>query len=98
MRALARKSPVGLSPIVILTGLVMNVEANARTDSGQVAVNIRVWRLPMAGVVLIILRISSSNPLSSILSASSSTWIESVYQRNSFRELEKLSTMDIQHI
>ena len=64
---------MGLSaPMEMCTGVRMKVEARSRTEGGQVAVNMRVWR-PLVGVVLRILRISSSKPLSSMRSASSRT-------------------------
>ena len=70
---LARSSPVGLSaPMEMWTGWVMNVAARSRTEGGQVAVNMRVCR-PFWVVVPMILRISSSKPLSSMRSASSNT-------------------------
>ena len=70
---LARSSPVGLSaPMEMCTGCVMNVEASSRTEGGHVAVNMRVCR-PVVGVAEMILRISSSKPLSSMRSASSRT-------------------------
>lgn len=52
----------------------MKVDASARTEGGQVAVNIRVWRPEEdEGVQAMILRMSGSKPLSSIRSASSRT-------------------------
>lgn len=75
MEVLARSSPVGLSlPMEMWTGEVINVAASSRTEGGQVAVNMRVWRPDEdEGVPAIILRMSGSNPLSSIRSASSRT-------------------------
>ena len=69
------------SPMEILTGERINVEASSRTEGGQVAVNMRVWRPGFEddededgdGVVAMIFRISSSKPLSSMRSASSRT-------------------------
>jgi len=60
MRTFARRS--SLSPIVILVGEVMKVEASFRTDCGQVAVNIRVWRVG-EGIARIMRFISSSKPV-----------------------------------
>jgi len=48
--------------MVILTGCFMNVAASSRTDCGQVAVNIRVWRDSFGGQALMMRRMSSSKP------------------------------------
>lgn len=61
-----------LAPMEMWTGSCMKVDARSRTEGGQVAVNMRVWR-PWLRVVAMILRISSSKPLSSMRSASSRT-------------------------
>ena len=60
MRTFARRS--SLSPIVILVGETMKVEASSRTDCGQVAVNIRVWRVG-DGIARIMRFMSSSKPV-----------------------------------
>lgn len=60
-------------PTVTRTGSRWNDDASLRTASGQVALNINVCLSSPCTVWPMIDRISFSNPLSSILSASSST-------------------------